>query len=417
MSVVTIKTPDLSLAKVLLVGGLIVSLAMGIRHGFGLFNLPVTQANGWGRETFALAIALQNLVWGMTQPIFGGLADRFGGYKVMVLGGVLYTLGLIGSGLSTSSLAFVMTTGVVLGLALACTTYSVVYGVIGRNCPPEKRVWAMGIAAAMGSFGQFLMIPVEQELLTHFGIQNSLIILAILTSFILPLSLILREKNYQPAQTGSDQTIVQAIKEAFGQRSFQLLIFGYLVCGFQVIFIGAHLAPYLKDMSATYPEVGRPEVATIALALVGLFNIFGTYFAGKLGQKLPKHLLLAFIYGARAIVIAAFILLPLSPITAYLFAAFMGFLWLSTVPLTNGIVAHIFGVKYLSMLSGFAFFSHQIGGFMGAYLGGYLFDVTGSYNIVWIIAIGLSVVAALVNIPIKEKELIRAPQSSATARA
>jgi predicted MFS family arabinose efflux permease len=170
-------------------------------------------------------------------------------------------------------------------------------------------------------------------------------------------------------------------------------------------------------MSATYPDVGRPEVATIALALVGLFNIFGTYFAGKLGQKLPKHLLLAFIYGARAIVIAAFILLPLSPITAYLFAAFMGFLWLSTVPLTNGIVAHIFGVKYLSMLSGFAFFSHQIGGFMGAYLGGYLFDVTGSYNIVWIIAIGLSVVAALVNIPIKEKELIRAPQSSATARA
>lgn len=415
MSIATNESTAMSLTKVLLVGGLIVSLAMGIRHGFGLFNLPVTQANGWGRETFALAIALQNLVWGMTQPIFGGLADRFGGYKVMVLGGVLYTLGLIGSGLSTSSLGFVMTTGVVLGLALACTTYSVVYGVIGRNCPPEKRVWAMGIAAAMGSFGQFLMIPVEQELLTHFGIQNSLIILAILTSFIVPLSLILREKNYQPAQTGSDQTIVQAIKEAFGQRSFQLLIFGYLVCGFQVIFIGAHLAPYLKDMSATYPDVGRPEVATIALALVGLFNIFGTYFAGKLGQKFPKHLLLTFIYGARAIVIAGFILLPLSPVTAYLFAALMGFLWLSTVPLTNGIVAHIFGVKYLSMLSGFAFFSHQIGGFMGAYLGGYLFDVTGSYNIVWIIAIGLSIVAALVNLPIKEKELVRAPQSTATA--
>jgi MFS family permease len=415
VSSTTIKTADLSLTKVLLVGGLIVSLAMGIRHGFGLFNLPVTQANGWGRETFALAIALQNLVWGITQPIFGGLADRFGSHKVMVLGGVLYTLGLIGSGLSTSSVGFVMTTGVVLGLALACTTYSVVYGVIGRNCPPEKRVWAMGIAAAMGSFGQFLMIPVEQELLTHFGIQNSLIILAILTSFILPLSLILREKNYQPAQTGSDQTIVQAIKEAFGQRSFQLLIFGYLVCGFQVIFIGAHLVPYLKDMSATYPDVGRPEVATIALALVGLFNIFGTYFAGKLGQTVPKHLLLAYIYGARAIVIAAFILLPLSPVTAYLFAAFMGFLWLSTVPLTNGIVAHIFGVKYLSMLSGFAFFSHQIGGFMGAYFGGYLFDVTGSYNIVWIIAIGLSILAALVNIPIKEEELVRVPQGSATA--
>ncbi|MEN9929835.1 MAG: hypothetical protein RL604_82 [Pseudomonadota bacterium] len=393
------------------------SLAIGIRHGFGLFNLPVTQANGWGRETFALAIALQNLVWGMSQPIFGGLADRFGGYRVMALGGVLYTLGLLGSGLSTSSFGFVISTGVVIGLALACTTYSVVYGVIGRNCPPEKRVWAMGIAAAMGSFGQFFMIPVEQELLTQFGIQNALFILAIITSFMLPLSLILREKNYQPAQTGSDQTIVHAIKEAFGQRSFQLLVFGFFVCGFQIVFIGAHLAPYLKDMSVTYSDVGRPEVATIALALVGLFNIFGTYYAGKLGQKLPKHLLLVFIYAARAIVIAAFILLPLSPFTVYLFAACMGFLWLSTVPLTNGIVAHIFGVKYLSMLSGFAFFSHQIGSFMGAYLGGYLFDLTGSYNIVWFIAIGLSIVAALVNIPIKEIELIRAPRSSATVRA
>ena len=415
MSIATSKTADLSLTKVLLAGGLIVSLAIGIRHGFGLFNLPVTQANGWGRETFALAIALQNLVWGMSQPIFGGLADRFGGYKVMALGGVLYTLGLAGSGLSTSSFGFVMSTGVIIGLALACTTYSVVYGVIGRNCPPEKRVWAMGMAAAMGSFGQFFMIPVEQELLTHFGIQNTLFILAIITSFMLPLSLILREKNYQPAQTGSDQTIIHAIKEAFGQRSFQLLIFGFFVCGFQIVFIGAHLAPYLKDMSVTYPDVGRPEVATIALALVGLFNIFGTYYAGKLGQKLPKHLLLVFIYGARALVIAAFILLPLTAFTVYLFAAFMGFLWLSTVPLTNGIVAHIFGVKYLSMLSGFAFLSHQIGSFMGAYLGGYLFDVTGSYNIVWIIAIGLSIVAALVNIPIKEKELIRAPQGSAAA--
>jgi MFS family permease len=417
VNIKTSNTTAQSLTKILLAGGMIVSLAIGIRHGFGLFNLPVTQANGWGRETFALAIALQNLVWGMSQPIFGGLADRFGGYRVMALGGVLYTLGLLGSGLSTSSFGFVMSTGVVIGLALACTTYSVVYGVIGRNCPPEKRVWAMGIAAAMGSFGQFFMIPVEQELLTQFGIQNALFILAIITSFMLPLSLILREKNYQPAQTGSDQTIVHAIKEAFGQRSFQLLVFGFFVCGFQIVFIGAHLAPYLKDMSVTYSDVGRPEVATIALALVGLFNIFGTYYAGKLGQKLPKHLLLVFIYAARAIVIAAFILLPLSPFTVYLFAACMGFLWLSTVPLTNGIVAHIFGVKYLSMLSGFAFFSHQIGSFMGAYLGGYLFDLTGSYNIVWFIAIGLSIVAALVNIPIKEIELIRAPRSSDTARA
>lgn len=407
----TLKQP-LGLTRILMAGGVVLTIALGIRHGFGLFNLPVTQANGWGREIFALAIAIQNLVWGISQPLVGGLADRWGGYKIIFLGGILYTLGLIGSALSSSSLAFILTTGVVLGLALACTTYSVVYGVIGRNCPPEKRVWAMGIAAAMGSFGQFLMIPVEQELLTQFGIQNALLILAILTSFMIPLSLILREKNYTPSQTSHDQTIVQAIQEAFKQRSFQLLIGGYFVCGFQVVFIGAHLAPYLKDMSAIYPAVGGAEVATISLALVGLFNIFGTYYAGKLGQKYPKHLILTGIYGSRALVIAAFITLPLSPMTAYLFAAFMGFLWLSTVPLTNGIVAHIFGVKYLSMLSGFAFFSHQIGGFLGAYLGGYLFDVTGSYQLVWMIAIGLSLIAAWANWPIQEKELARSPQTA-----
>ncbi len=401
------NTSKLSLTRVLLAGGFILTLAMGIRHGFGLFNLPVTQANGWARETFALAIALQNLVWGLTQPIFGGLADRFGGYKILLLGAVLYTLGLLGSSLSTSSLSFVMTTGVVLGLALACTTYSVVYGIIGRNCSASERVWAMGIAAAMGSFGQFLMIPVEQELITNFGIQNALFILAMLTCSMLPFAWVLREKNFSPVDTGSQQTMSHAIKEAFTQRSFQLLIAGYFVCGFQVVFIGAHLAPYLKDMSAIYPDVGRPEVATIALALVGLFNIFGTYYAGKLGQRLPKHMLLEGIYGSRAVVIGAFILLPLSPLTAYVFAAFMGFLWLSTVPLTNGIVAHIFGVKYLSMLSGFAFLSHQVGGFMGAYLGGYLFDLTGSYQLVWVIAIALSVIAALANLPIKEKELMR----------
>ncbi|MEO0048652.1 MAG: hypothetical protein RLZZ410_1611 [Pseudomonadota bacterium] len=405
------------MAKVLIATGFIVTLSMGIRHGFGLFNLPVTQANGWGRETFGLAIALQNLIWGITQPIFGGLADRFGGYRIMLLGGVLYTLGLIGAGLSTTSMGFVLTTGVVLGMALACTTYSVVYGVIGRHCPPEKRVWAMGIAAAMGSFGQFFMIPLEQELITHFDIQNALYILAIMTSFMLPFGLILREKNFSPIQTGSDQTIAQAIKEAFGQRSFQLLLVGYFVCGFQVVFIGTHLAPYLKDMSTIYPAVGHPEVATIALALVGLFNIFGTYHASKIDGKFPKHLFLAIIYISRSVVIAGFLLLPLSPMTTYIFAALIGFLWLSTVPLTNGIIAHIFGVKYMAMLSGFAFLSHQIGSFIGAYLGGYVFDVTKSYDIVWMISIALGIIAALVNIPINEKELVRTPQRSVTAAA
>jgi predicted MFS family arabinose efflux permease len=251
------------------------------------------------------------------------------------------------------------------------------------------------------------MIPLEQELLGNFGPQNALIILAILVTLMLPLGWILREKNHAPAVPGHQQTITEAISEAFKQRSFQLLILGYFVCGFQVVFIGVHLAPYLKDMSATYPDVGHPQVATLALALVGLFNVLGTYYAGVLGQKVPKHYILAFIYGSRSIVIGAFLLLPLSPLTTYLFAALMGILWLSTVPLTNGIVAQIFGVKYLSMLSGFAFFSHQIGSFMGAYLGGVLFDKTGSYNIVWIIAIALGILAALVNLPIKEDAIDR----------
>ena len=400
-------TYQLNLSRVLIAGGLLVTLSMGIRHGFGLFNLPITQANGWGRETFALAIALQNLTWGATQPLFGGLSDKFGAYKIMLLGGCLYCIGLNGASQAVTGFTFVLSMGVVLGLALACSTYSVVYGVIGRNCPPEKRVWAMGIAAAMGSFGQFLMIPLEQELLGNFGPQNALIILAIMVTLMVPLGLILREKNHAPAQSGHQQTITEAITEAFKQRSFQLLILGYFVCGFQVVFIGVHLAPYLKDMSTAYPDVGHPQVATLALALVGLFNVLGTYYAGVLGQKIPKHYILAFIYGSRSIVIGAFLLLPLSPLTTYLFAALMGILWLSTVPLTNGIVAQIFGVKYLSMLSGFAFFSHQIGSFMGAYLGGVLFDKTGSYNIVWIIAIGLGILAAIVNLPIKEDAIDR----------
>lgn len=401
----------LSLGWILVLGGLLVTLSMGIRHGFGLFNLPITTANGWGRETFALAMALQNLLWGASQPFAGALADRFGSYRVMLGGGVLYLIGLVLMATASTSFTFVIATGLFLGLAQSGTTYSVVYGVIGRNSTPEKRVWAMGVAAAAGSFGQFLMIPMEQGLISSFGPKDALLILALLSSLMLPLAWGLREKNFVQQSGGSDQTIKQALKEAFGNPSFRLLTLGYFVCGFQVVFIGVHLAPYLKDMSVNFPEVGNPQVATIALALIGLFNVFGTYYAGVFGQKLPKRYLLSAIYTTRSIVIIGFLLLPLTPMTTYLFAALMGLLWLSTVPLTNGIVAQIFGVKYLSMLSGIVFFSHQIGSFVGAYLGGYLFDKTGSYNIVWMIAIALGVFAGVVNIPIKEKSILR-PQAA-----
>jgi MFS family permease len=402
------SSQKLSLKQVLIFGGLMVTFSMGIRHGFGLFNLPITSANGWGRETFALTIALQNLIWGAVQPITGALADRYGALKIMVAGGALYALGLAGMAISTDALNFSLAGGLLIGLAQTATTYSVIYGILGRNVAAEKRVWAMGIAAAAGSFGQFLMIPVEQGLLSSFGANDALLMLALMASLMIPIAFMLREPNTSNQQQVSDQTIKQALKEAIGNPSFRLLTLGYFVCGFQVVFIAVHLAPYLKDLSKIYPDVGAPAVATTALALIGLFNIFGTYSAGILGQRFPKRYLLSGIYILRSIAIMAFVWLPLSPSSTYIFAAIMGFLWLSTIPLTNAIVAQIFGVKYLTMLSGLVFFSHQLGSFCGAYFGGYLFDRTGSYMIVWNIAIALGVFAFLVNLPVKERAIHRA---------
>jgi MFS family permease len=401
------SSQKLSLQTLLIFGGLMVTFSMGIRHGFGLFNLPITMSNGWGRETFALTIALQNLIWGAVQPITGALADRYGALKIMVAGGALYALGLAGMAISTDALSFSLTGGLLIGLAQTATTYSVIYGILGRNISADKRVWAMGITAAAGSFGQFLMIPVEQGLLSQWGASDALLMLALMASLMIPIAFILREPPITNTHHSSDQTIKQALKEAMGNSSFRLLTLGYFVCGFQVVFIAVHLAPYLKDLSKLYPEVGAPAVATTALALIGLFNIFGTYSAGIVGQRFPKHYLLSGIYILRSIAIMGFIWLPLSPTTTYLFAAIMGFLWLSTIPLTNAIVAQIFGVKYLTMLSGLVFFSHQLGSFCGAYFGGYLYDRTGSYFIVWEIAIALGIFASLINLPVKERAIHR----------
>ena len=392
--------------QVLIFGSLMVTLSMGIRHGFGLFNLPITSANGWGRETYALAIALQNLVWGFAQPVAGALADRYGPFKIMVIGGFLYGLGLIGMALTSDPFLFNLAGGLAIGIGLAATTYSVVYGILGRNVSPEKRVWAMGITAAAGSFGQFLMMPLEQGLISNFGANEALIYLGLLASLMIPLAFCLRETGFTANQAG-DQTIRQALSEAMGNRNFRFLMMGYFVCGFQVVFITLHLAPYLKDMSLKYPEINGATVATTALALIGLFNVIGTYYAGVLGQRFPKRFLLSGIYISRSVAITLFLLFPLSATTSYVFAAVMGVLWLSTIPLTNAIVAQIFGVKYLTMLSGVVFFSHQLGSFCGAYFGGYLYDLTGSYQIVWGIAIALGVFACLINLPIREEPLVR----------
>ena len=403
-----INPPKLSMFQVLACGAAIVTLSMGTRHGFGLWLLPITQEMGWTRQSFALAIAIQNLSWGLIGIFAGMVADRFGAFRVLIGGAVLYGLGLAGMALSPTPMLFALTAGVLIGAAQAGTTYAVIYGVLGRQIAPERRSWAMGVAAAAGSFGQFLMVPVEGWLIAGLGWQQALLALSLMVLLIVPLAFGLREPGFQGAAPPKrDQTILQALGEAFRYPSFNLLMAGYFVCGFQVVFIGVHMPSYLKDNGLS------PQVASYALALIGLFNVFGTYIAGTLGQRMPKRHILAFIYFARAVAISIFLLVPLSPLSVYVFSAVMGALWLSTVPPTNATVAQIFGVQHLSMLGGFVFFSHQIGSFLGVWLGGYLYDATGSYDIVWYIAIGLGVLAGLVNLPVKESPIQRPAQQPA----
>jgi len=402
------STPRLSIPQLLFCGAAIVTLSMGIRHGFGLWLQPITQARDWSRETFAFAIAIQNLVWGFSGIFAGMAADRFGAFRVILVGAVLYALGLIGMAHADPPLLFSLSSGVLIGMAQAGTTYAVIYGVIGRNVSAEKRSWAMGVAAAAGSFGQFLMVPTEGFLIMQFGWQQALVLLGLAAILIMPLAWGLREPGFAgsgPARR--EQTILQALKEAFKYPSFQLLMAGYFVCGFQVVFIGVHMPSYLKDKGLS------PQVASYALALIGLFNVFGTYAAGVLGQRMQKKNILAFIYFSRAIAISLFLLAPLTPMSVYVFSAVMGLLWLSTVPPTNATVAQIFGVAHLSMLGGFVFFSHQIGSFMGVWLGGFLYDRTGSYDVVWYIAIALGVFAALINLPVKEVAIQRTGAAAA----
>jgi MFS family permease len=396
----------LTMSQVLICGALIVTLSMGIRHGFGLWLQPITMERGWTRETFAFALAVQNLAWGLAGPVAGMLADRYGAFRVLLVGSVLYAMGLVLMALATSGLAFTGSAGLLLGMAQSGTTYAVVYGVIARQVDPAKRSWAMGVAAAAGSFGQFLMVPVENWLIGTWGWQNALFVLGCLALVIMPLALGLREPA-KAAAVGLQQSVGAALREAFAYPSFRLLMAGYFVCGFQVVFIGVHMPSYLKDHGLA------PGVATTALALIGLFNVFGTYAAGSLGQRMPKRYILSAIYALRAVAIVVFLLAPLTPTSVYIFAAVMGFLWLSTVPPTNAIVAQIFGVQYMSMLGGFVFLSHQVGSFMGVWLGGKLYDATGSYDVVWWIAVALGVFAALINLPVRETAIVRsAPQTA-----
>ena len=393
--------PTLSIKQVLLCGAMIVTLSMGIRHGFGLWLQPITQEQGWTRQTFSFAIAIQNLSWGVIGVFAGMLADRLGAFRVLLIGTALYAAGLAGMALSPTPLLFALTAGVLIGAAQAGTTYAVIYGVIGRNIPAERRSWAMGVAAAAGSFGQFLMVPIEGQLIARLGWHTALLVLAAAVLLIVPLAFGLREPRRITTGVQRQQSIGQAVAEAFKYPSFRLLMAGYFVCGFQVVFIGVHMPSYLKDKGLS------PEVASYALALIGLFNVFGTYVAGTLGQRLAKRKILSAIYFGRAIAISLFLIVPISPVSVYVFASVMGFLWLSTVPPTNALVAQIFGIAHLSMLSGFIFLGHQVGSFLGVWLGGFLYDRTGSYDMVWYLSIALGVMAGLINLPVKEHAIVR----------
>ena len=384
-------------ALVLVSGSIILTVAMGVRHGFGLFIKPMSMDLGWGREAFAFALALQNLVWGATQPFVGAFADRHGAGRTLTVGAVLYMSGLYVMAHASTPFLLSLGAGVLIGAALSCCTFSVVSGVLGRCYPPQRRSMALGISGAAGSFGQFALLPFSGILISSLGWQNALLVLGAATLVMVPLAIGLVERDGAHAVHGPSPSARQALVQAFGERDFWLLCFGFFVCGFQVVFIAIHLPVFLLD-------AGLPaQAGATALALIGLFNIFGSYLAGYLGGLFRKPPLLGAIYGLRSVVIVLYLVFPVTERSTWLFAAAMGFLWLSTVPLTNGTVATMFGVRHLSMLSGFVFLFHQIGAFLGSWLGGYLFDRTGSYDAIWVISIALGVIALLANLPIREQ--------------
>lgn len=395
----TWRTPLL----ILIAGCLILTLSMGVRHTAGLFLQPMTSDHGWSRETFSFAFALQNLVWGLASPFAGALADRHGAGRTVLGAAALYVVGLILMSQAGTPLAFDLSAGVLVGLGLSGTTFAVVMGVIGRHTTPARRSLALGIASAGGSFGQFAVLPMGQMLISTYGWQSALVLLAVGVGLIAPLAYAMAD-GHQPA-SHAGQSVGEALREAAGEKSFHYLFWGYFVCGFQTAFIMLHLPSFLVDAGFS------ANLGMTAVALIGLFNILGSFLFGWGGGRTSKKNLLVLIYALRAVAILIFLFLPLSTATVWIFAAVMGVLWLGTVPLTNGLVAQIFGLRYMSMLTGVVFLGHQLGSFLGAWLGGRIFDETGSYALAWWLSIGLSVLAALCSWPVNEKPLTR----SATA--
>jgi predicted MFS family arabinose efflux permease len=393
---VTAARPAVPLPLVIIAGCIIAAIGFGTRGSFGLFTLPVTEDLGLTREQWGMAMAVQNLVWGIAQPFAGGMADRYGSARVLAVGGIIYAIGVLGMAFSPDTLTMTLTAGVVTGVGIAIASFGVVMAAFGRVVPAEKRSFVFGIATAASSAGQFIFAPLGQGFISAFGWQMALVYIAVLLLLIIPLSAALRGRA-ESVPGEADLPFMQALSRAWGYGSYRLLVIGFFVCGFHLAFINVHMPAYLVQCGLS------PEVGSWTIAVIGLFNIVGSLLSGWLGSRLPKQLLLALIYFLRAIAIAAFLLFPVSELTAYAFAATMGLLWLSTVPLTAGLVAMFFGPRYMGMLYGIAFLSHQIGSFVGVWLGGYVYDLTGAYDLVWYMGILLGLASAAIHIPINER--------------
>ena len=393
-----VRLPATALWLVIVCGCLIALLSFGPRSVLGLFLVPMTEAQGWSREVFALSLAIQNLMWGLGQPFAGAIADRYGTGRVLAAGGTVYAAGLVLMAWAPTPVWLHVSAGVMIGLGMAAASFSIVLAAFGRRVPAERRPFVFGVGTAAGSMGQFLFAPLGRSFIAEHGWEQALVLLGIIMLAVPVLALALRGRSDQAAAADyiKDQTLTQAIRQAFAHRSYVLLVVGFFVCGFHVAFITAHLPAYLDDIGMD------PALGAWSLALIGLFNVIGSLASGVIAGRYSKPIFLALIYLARAVIIAAFILLPVTPVTVLVFSATMGLLWLSTVPPTSALVAIMFGPKYMATLMGIVFLNHQVGAFLGVWLGGRLYDTTGSYDVVWYLGIALGIAAAIVHWPIRE---------------
>ncbi len=399
------RPAGLNPTAVIVCGCLIALIAFGVRSTMGLFNAPITEANGWGRETFGLAMALQNLVWGMAQPFAGAFADKFGSYRVIIAGAAVYATGTALMVTADSGALMYLAGGLLMGLGIAMTSFSIIMAAFGRLVPPEKRSWAFGIATAASSMGQFVFAPLGQAFIASFGWQTALYLLAgsILFMWLLVMPLRAAKGGVARDETELDMSIGQALSRAVQHPSFVLLTLGFFVCGFQVAFITVHMPPMLVEQGIA------PQLAAWSIAIVGIFNVVGSYTSGIVGAKYSRRWSLTLLYLTRSVVMTTFFVLPITPLSVVLFAACMGLLWLSTVPLTMGLVTVMCGTRYMAMLYGIVFFSHQVGSFLGVWLGGRLYDQYGTYDVVWWLGVALGLFAAIMHWPIREA---RAPAFS-----